>query len=102
MDESKAYGYALDAYLEGVSEFWGHVESIREEDDDDVEEEQSDIEAEEDNLPPMGEEGDAGAGAKQRASLAPGLAANLKSVLDESEVVSGEGDEARKAEAAGR
>ena len=39
LDEKAAYGYALDAYLEGVNEFWGHVETIQEEEEVEEEEE---------------------------------------------------------------
>ena len=71
VDESKAYGYALDAYLEGVSEFWGCVESIREEEEGEVEEE-------EEEGTPMSE----AAAVERRQSLAGGLAEGLRNVIE--------------------
>jgi len=50
VEEEKAYGFALDAYLEGVGEFWQRVEGIDEEgvdEEEEVEEETEEVEDEE-------------------------------------------------------
>ncbi|GMH80891.1 hypothetical protein TL16_g08737 [Triparma laevis f. inornata] len=72
LEEKVAYGYALDAYLEGVNEFWGHVETIQEEEDEEVEEEEVE---EEEELPPMADdEEEQIVDVEKRQSLAKDLA----------------------------
>ncbi|GMH77649.1 hypothetical protein TrST_g297 [Triparma strigata] len=79
LDEKAAYGYALDAYLEGVNEFWGHVETIQEEEE--VEEEE---EEEEEELPPMASDSsDLVVDVEKRQSLAKDLAKGLCDIFDE-------------------
>ena len=45
--KKEAYGYALDAYLEGLGEFWASVENVN--DDDEQEEAEEDNEDDEDD-----------------------------------------------------
>ena len=86
VDEKAAYGYALDAYLEGVSEFWGQVETIQEEEAEEIVEEE-----EEAPLPEMGaanadeEEVDATAVVAKRQSLANNMTESLCEILNPKE-----------------
>jgi hypothetical protein len=84
VDEKAAYGYALDAYLEGVSEFWGHVETIQEEEAEEMADEE-DV-----PLPDMGaandeEEVDATAVVTKRQSLANTMTESLCDILNPKE-----------------
>ncbi|GMI17359.1 hypothetical protein TrLO_g12495 [Triparma laevis f. longispina] len=81
LEEKVAYGYALDAYLEGVNEFWGHVETIQEEEDEEVEEEEVE---EEEELPPMADdEEEQIVDVEKRQSLAKDLAKGLCDIFDD-------------------
>mmetsp|Transcript_7195 Transcript_7195/g.14571 ORF Transcript_7195/g.14571 Transcript_7195/m.14571 type:complete len:549 (+) Transcript_7195:112-1758(+) len=87
VDEKAAYGYALDAYLEGVSEFWGQVETIQEEDAEEIAEEEEEEEA---VLPEMGaatneEDVDASAVVAKRHSLANNMTESLCEILNPKE-----------------
>ena len=100
VDEKAAYGYALDAYLEGVSEFWGQVETIQEEEEIKEEEDAplpemgatAEEEEEDAPLPEMGataeeeeEVIDEAELVKKRQSLANGMTESLVEILNPNE-----------------